>query len=53
MFKSLEYSSLHSLVEEYKRAYHNCGHTLLKVSRFEKSSLSTHFVVHRSASESW
>ena len=32
MFKSLEYSSLHSLVEEYKRAYLNCGHTLLKVS---------------------
>ena len=31
MFKSLEYSSLHSLVEEYKRAYLNCGHTLLKV----------------------
>ena len=38
MFKRLEYSSLHSLVEEYKRAYLNCGHTLLKVS--QQKSLS-------------
>ena len=43
MFKRLEYSSLHSLVEEYKRAYLNCGHTLLKVSH-QKSLSSRHFL---------
>ena len=32
MFKALEYSSLHNLVEDYEQAYSNCGHSLLKVS---------------------
>ena len=37
MYKSLEFSSLHSLVEDYKQAYSNCGHTLLKViGRYNK-----------------
>ena len=40
MYKSLEYSSLHSLMEEYKTAYCNCGHTLLKVSQKRESPIS-------------
>ena len=31
MYKPLEYSSLHNLVEDYEQAYTSCGHTLLKV----------------------
>ena len=32
MFKPLEYSSLHNLVEDYEQAYTNCGHDLVKVN---------------------
>ena len=32
MFKPLEYSSLHNLVEDYEQAYTNCGHELVKVN---------------------
>ena len=32
MYKPLEYSSLHNLVEDYEQAYTNCGHDLVKVN---------------------
>ena len=32
MYKPLEYSSLHNMVEDYEQAYTNCGHNLVKVN---------------------
>jgi len=31
MYKSLDYNSLHTLVQDYNQAYTNCGHKLMKV----------------------